>query len=112
MANATAFPSPYGWEYINDTTQFNPIKASVKAWELSAGNGIAWDLATATIILLVPTAIYLRSQNYVAAAFGQLLVTMFMQYYGLVSKYILVPSYIMIILMIALPIAFKWMAKR
>lgn len=111
MVNATVFPEPYGWQNIINESQFNPINASVIAWKSSAG-GVAWLFASAFIILLVPAAIYIKSQNLTAAAFGQILMTLFMQHYGLVHESLVWPMYISAIVMIAFPVAFKLLAKR
>ena len=110
MVNATAFPDPYAWQNIANESSFQLLNASRTAWEMSAGS-IAWDVAGAFIILLVPIAIWTRSQNAVAAAFGQLTITLFMHYYGLVPGYIWTGSYVLIILMIAFSMV-QYIRKR
>jgi len=109
--NASTFPEPYGWQNIVNESQFNPINASIVGWQSSAGE-FAWLFASAFIILLIPAAIYIKSQNFIAAAFGQIMITLLMQHYELVDPIIYWPMYIMAVMMIALPMAFKWLAKR
>ena len=110
MVNATAFPDPYGWSRIANESSFNLLNATITAWQSSAG-GIAWAFAGTFLILLVPIAIWTRSQNAVAAAFGQLTITLFMHYYGLVPFYIWTGSYVLIILMIAFSMV-QYIRKR
>ncbi len=78
--NASTFPEPYGWQNIVNESQFNPINASIVGWQSSAGE-FAWLFASAFIILLIPAAIYIKSQNFIAAAFGQIMITLLMQHY-------------------------------
>ena len=111
MVNATAFPDPYGWQNIANESSFQLFNASITAWQ-NAASGYAWWIAGSFIILLVPIAIWTRSQNTIAAAFGQLLVTMFMHYYGLVPGPIWQASYVLIVLMIAFPMMLYFIKKK
>lgn len=109
MAAATAFPEAYGWIHTN-ATHFNIINMSIEAWQHSS-NGIGWIFACFAILYLVPTIIYLRSQNMVASAMGLLLITGFMHYYGLISIYLWLPTYIIIALFTALGLAQAYRTK-
>jgi len=111
MVNATAFPEPYGWNNIANESSFQLFNASITAWQSAAG-GYAWWIAGTFIILLVPIAIWTRTHNSIAAAFGQLLVTMFMHNYGLVPGPIWTASYILVILMVGFPMVQYMFRKK
>jgi len=110
MVNSTAMPIPPGWEQITNSSNFNPINASVTAWR-EAANGFGWDIAAIGILLIIPTAIYLKSQNLIAAAFGQLMVTFVLHYYQIVPSLMYKASYLMVVLMISFALAYKWKAQ-
>lgn len=111
MVNATAFPVPYGWSNIVNESMFNLFIASKDVWESSA-HGYGWMIAGTFIILLVPIAIWSRSQNTIAAAFGQLLMTVMLHKYKLVPLPIWTSSYIMIILMISFSVVLYFYKKK
>jgi len=112
MVNSSIFPDPYGWNYVTNTSEFNPIQAAVHAYTDSAGSGIAWTFAATSIILLIPIMIYVRTQNIIAAVFGMILINAFMQYYGMMPMYIVFAIYAIAVVGIGLAIAFKWLAKK
>jgi len=110
--NSTAFPDPYGWNQIVNESSFNPINASITALQSSGGGGLAWIVATIFIIFLVPFGIYVKSQNMLAAVFGQVMITLLMNYYGYLHPLVYWPSYVSCAIMVALTIGYKIFAKR
>ena len=96
---------------MTNVTNFNILKASKAAWENSAG-GTGWVFAQVVIIFFPSIAIIIRSQNAIAASFVQLLITLFMHYYGWLHYYVWRTSYIIIILLIAFSLAHSWLSKR
>jgi len=116
MVNATAFPELYGWQYLNDTTQFNPIKAAVVTLQSSPAGGLAWTLTALGIVFLIPTLIYIRTQNILATSFGLLLVNMLMHYGAgsgsLIPGILLWPIYLIAVLGIGLGMASTILKKK
>jgi len=110
--NSTAFPKPYGWNQIVNESNFNPINASITALKSTGGGGIAWIIASIFIILLVPFGIYVKTQNFIVAAFGQIMITLLMNHYGYLQPSIAIGSYIMIVVLIAFGLGFKIYTKR
>ena len=112
MSLATAFPDPPGWQQIVNESQFNIINASVTAWQGSGGTpSITWALISAAIIFVPGVMIYVRTQKTIPASMAILLVTVFMNFYGLLSAWVYVPAYLVVVLGIALQLAPIWYKK-
>ena len=109
MVNATAMPT-VGWEYLNNTANFNIIKASQQTWINNPVTGnFGWLFASLAIVLFVPAIIYVRSQNLVASIFALIMITNVASYYDLLYNGLLLP--INIFCIIGLAVAFAHWIK-
>ena len=111
MVNATAMPA-IGWEYLNDTTNFNILKASQAAWTNNPATGdFSWILVSTMIILLVPSIIYIKSQNLIASIFATILISNFMNHYGWLPTVVYWPITALCIIGLGYSFVHYWKSK-
>jgi hypothetical protein len=105
MVTATAFVNP-GYDLLVNQSSFNAVNASYVAIN-SSSDGFAWLFLSLGIIYLPAIAVYIRSQNIYPAVFVLLLMTTFMDYYGLLNYYVAKGSYTFAIITVAITLAYQ-----
>lgn len=112
MANATAFPEPWGYEEIVGNNSTNIFDAAVATWRESASQQIAMDFTWGFIPIMLMAVVYIRFERIDAMMFVGLLSTYGLASINLITTDTSIIMYALIVIGSGISLAYKLFNKN